>query len=76
MQDHSAEAVYEAIGRRIVDARKQRGISQEKLAAESGIDRSHLGFIEQGRRRPTIATLLNKITKALGLSLEKVFRGL
>lgn len=71
----TASAVYAEIGKRIVTARKNRGISQEQLASASGIDRSHLGFIEQGRRHPTIATL-HKITQALNISLETLFRGL
>jgi len=50
-------------------------MSQEKLAADSGIDRSHMGFIEQGRRKPTVSTLY-KIAKSLGTSLEQLFKGL
>ncbi len=75
MKTRSAEAVYTEIGKRIVSARKERGVSQEQLANASDIDRSHIGFIEQGRRKPTIATLL-KIGKSLGISLEQLFKGL
>ncbi|MCA9313325.1 helix-turn-helix transcriptional regulator [Candidatus Saccharibacteria bacterium] len=50
-------------------------MSQEKLAANSGIDRSHMGFIEQGRRKPTLSTL-HKIAKSLDISLEQLFKGL
>ena len=67
--------VYNRIGERIVKARKLQSMSQEKLAAESGIDRSHMGFIEQGRRRPTLSTLY-RITKTLGIRLEDLFKGL
>ncbi|HSX05094.1 MAG TPA: helix-turn-helix domain-containing protein [Candidatus Saccharimonadales bacterium] len=69
------DSVYKELGKRIADARKRSGMSQERLAAESAIDRSHLGFIEQGRRKPTVATLY-KITKVLGLTLEQMFKGL
>jgi transcriptional regulator with XRE-family HTH domain len=75
MTAKTATAVYAELGKRIVAARKARGISQENLASTSGIDRSHLGFIEQGRRHPTIATLF-KITRSLDVSLESLFRGL
>lgn len=68
-------SIYEELGRRIVAAREAKSISQMKLAEESGIDRSHMGYIEQGRRRPTISTLY-KIVTTLGLSLEDLFRGL
>lgn len=67
--------LYEEVGRRIVSARKAKGISQERLAAECEIDRSHIGFIEQGRRRPTLSTLY-KIAMALDTSLEKLVKGL
>lgn len=71
----NVDKVYRELGKRIVDARRKRGMSQEKLASESGIDRSHMGFIEQGRRKPTLSTLI-KITDVLGMSLERLFKGL
>lgn len=72
---NTIESLYKELGKRIVAARKARGFSQEHLAAESGIDRSHVGFIEQGRRRPTLSTL-QKIANTLGISLEQLFKGL
>lgn len=71
----SIDEIYNQLGKRIVKTRNSKGISQEKLAVISDIDRSHMGFIEQGRRRPTLATLF-KIARALDLSLEELFRGL
>jgi transcriptional regulator with XRE-family HTH domain len=67
--------VYTELGKRIIKARNNKGMSQEKLAADSGIDRSHMGFIEQGRRKPTLSTLF-KIAKSLDISLEQLFKGL
>lgn len=69
------DRVYSEIGKRIVRNRSERGMSQEKLASDSGIDRSHIGFIEQGRRKPTVSTLF-KIAKALNIKLEDLFKGL
>jgi len=71
----SVEHIYTELGKRIVKARNDKGMSQEKLAATSGIDRSHMGFIEQGRRKPTLSTLF-KIAKSLDMSLEQLFKGL
>lgn len=71
----SIDKVYTEIGKRIVKARNAKHMSQEQLATESGIDRSHMGFIEQGRRKPTLSTL-HKIVKSLGISLEELFKGL
>ena len=75
MKVTSVDHVYTELGKRIVEARTDKGMSQEKLAADSGIDRSHMGFIEQGRRKPTLSTLF-KIAKSLGMSLEQLFKGL
>ena len=75
MSIRSVEKVYEIIGKRIVKMRNQKNMSQERLAIESGIDRSHMGFIEQGRRKPTLYTLF-KISKSLNVSLEELFKGL
>lgn len=75
MKIPSSEAVYRELGKRIVAARKANNMSQERLATDSGIDRSHMGFIEQGRRKPTLSTLI-KITRVLNISLERLFKGL
>ena len=75
VKTNSINDVYKEIGERIVVARKKLDMSQEQLAASSGIDRSHMGFIEQGRRKPTLSTLI-KIAKTLDMSLEQLFKGL
>lgn len=75
MKTEVIEKVYSELGKRIVEARKAKNISQENLASESGIDRSHIGFIEQGRRKPTVYTLY-KIATALDMTLEQLFKNL
>lgn len=40
----------ELFGKRLVELRKARGWSQEKLALESGLARSYVGGIERGQR--------------------------
>jgi transcriptional regulator with XRE-family HTH domain len=75
ISDKGVDRIYAEIGKRITAARKKQGISQESLAIRSDIDRSHMGFIEQGRRKPTITTLY-KITRALKISLSDLFKGL
>lgn len=69
------DTIYKEIGKRISGARAKRGWTQEKLAAESDVASAHIGFIEQGRRRPTLSTL-HKLANALGMSLEQLFKGL
>jgi transcriptional regulator with XRE-family HTH domain len=73
--NRSIDAVYAEVVKRIVNERKKQGITQERLAAMSDVDRTHMGLIEQGRRRPTLATLY-KLSNALKLTLEHLFRNL
>ncbi|HKU18742.1 MAG TPA: helix-turn-helix transcriptional regulator [Candidatus Saccharimonadales bacterium] len=69
------DTIYKEIGKRISSARTKRGWTQEKLAAESEVASAHIGFIEQGRRRPTVSTL-HKLAMALNTTLEDLFKGL
>lgn len=56
--------VLESIGRNIQKIRRERGISQEKLADIVGIHRNHMGRIERGENNTPIYTVY-KICKAL-----------
>lgn len=71
----SIASIYKEVGARIAKARREQGLTQEALAAESGVAAAHIGFIEQGHRRPTLATLY-KLTSPLGLTLEELFKDL
>ncbi|TCA40088.1 XRE family transcriptional regulator [Rhizobium leguminosarum bv. viciae] len=48
-------------------------ISQDKLAADAGVDRAYLGGLERQAENPTV-DLLDKIAKALAVPLEELFR--
>jgi transcriptional regulator with XRE-family HTH domain len=52
------------LGQAIRGERKARGLSQEALADEAGIDRSHMGKIERGERNVTLLNVL-RIAHAL-----------
>lgn len=52
------EGQLEALGSRVQELRKARGWSQQKLAAEAGLDRTYLGTVEQGRQNITIGAAL------------------
>lgn len=56
-----------AFGAAVRAQRTERGIGQEDLAHQAGIERSHLGKIERGEHMPTLALIL-KIARALGCS--------
>lgn len=53
-----------AIGRAIRERRESVGLSQEALAHDSQIDRSHMGKIERGERNVTLLNLI-KVATAL-----------
>jgi transcriptional regulator with XRE-family HTH domain len=75
VKHQSIEDIYKEIGERIIAGRKAKNMSQEQLATDAGIDRSHMGFIEQGRRKPTLSTLF-KIAQSLDMTLEQLFKDL
>lgn len=56
-----------AFGAAVRSARLARGLAQEILAEEAGIERSHMGKIERGEHMPTLALIL-RTAKALGCS--------
>ena len=48
--------------------RKERGWSQEALAAEAGLDRTYISGIERRVKNPTI-TVVERVAKALACGL-------
>lgn len=52
------------LGKRIRNARKSLGWTQEDLANESGLDRSYIGGVERGERNISFISLC-QIAKAL-----------
>lgn len=61
-----------SVGRRIRDLRRVRGFSQEALALESGLDRTYINSVENGRRNLSIINL-EKIAISLRVSLRSFF---
>lgn len=60
------------LGIQISKIRAEKHITQELLALESGISRSHIAMIETGKRDLTISSLF-KISRALNVDLQKFF---
>ena len=57
-------------GNKLKKLRKAKGYTQQTLAEKAGIDEKHLSRIENGKYFPTYNTL-NKLLKALGVSIEE-----
>lgn len=60
-----------AVGGAIKALRKERGVSQEALAHDSGVERAYLSGIERGAQNLTVMTLA-KISVALEVTLSEV----
>ena len=67
--------VLTQLGMRIRYLRKQKGLSQEDLALEAGVNKNYLSDLERGNRNPSLM-ILEKIAKALDVSLEILFQGI
>ncbi|MBZ9758168.1 helix-turn-helix domain-containing protein [Mesorhizobium sp. ESP6-5] len=61
-----------AIGWNLRKFRLARGLSQERLALEAGIDRAYLGRIERGSENVTVSTL-ELVAKALEIPVGMLF---
>lgn len=59
---------YKKLGRKIIQIRERKKISQEKLSFSSGLDRTYICQIENGSANPTLKTI-EKITSALKIKL-------
>ena len=62
------------IGRRIARGRMSLGIAQEDMAAEIGVSRQWLSYVENGRR-PVRVSLLPKIAQRLEVSIDYLVTG-
>jgi len=60
-------------GRAVRRKRNRLGVSQEEFADMCGLDRTYIGGIERGERNVALINI-EKIAKALRISLSKLFR--
>jgi transcriptional regulator with XRE-family HTH domain len=59
-------------GKVLKQARQSLGLSQQTLARKLGVRASHVGYLEQGRRRPSLR-LLKSLADTLGVDKERLF---
>jgi Predicted transcriptional regulators len=62
----------EIIGWNLRKLRVEQGLSQERLALESGIDRSYVGRVERGEENVTVDTL-EALAKVLQVPVGRLF---
>lgn len=63
--------ITQKVGEHIRKYRKQKGLTQEKLADLANIDYSYLNLIESGKKNPTIKRLA-KIARVLKVPLKEI----
>jgi transcriptional regulator with XRE-family HTH domain len=60
------------VARNIRRLRLVRGLSQEMLAVDAGIDRTYVSRLERGLENPSVA-VLEKLARALASNIEEFF---
>lgn len=68
-----ADEISLRFGEEIRRLRMKRGLSQEALAANAGLDRTFISMVERGIRKPTLDSA-KRISDALNVSLGEVIR--
>jgi transcriptional regulator with XRE-family HTH domain len=63
------EAIYRVFGRKLRDLREAKGIPQAELATLSGLTRSSIANIENGKQRILLHQLF-KFAEALGVPID------
>lgn len=75
MNKQRRRAALMLFGCRIRDWRARTGISQEELAARSGLHRTYVGSVERGERNVSLENII-KLAKALEVDPGKLVTGL
>lgn len=73
ISDHH-RSTMDTIGKRIKYLRESKGWTQERLAEEAGVSKSFISDVENDRRNPSAAKLLD-IASVLGASLDFIMTG-
>jgi transcriptional regulator with XRE-family HTH domain len=66
-----ASTINTRFGANLRRLRRDKGISQEKLADLAGLHRTYVSSVERGERNVTLETV-EKLAKALGVPMSKL----
>ncbi len=69
MQQH--HPILQLFGNNVQKYRKQKGLSQEKLAELAKVHRTYIGMVERAERNITLINML-KIANALGVEIKNL----
>ena len=61
------------MGYKIKEVRESLKMTQEELAAKSGVSRGTISALENGTMRTTTTKTLVKLARGLGTSVEQIF---
>lgn len=64
--------IRERIGWNLRRLRRERGLTQEEFATDSGFDRAYISGIERGVRNPS-ALVLERVADALDVDTAELF---
>ena len=67
----NGENILERFGRNVQRIRKERNISQEKLAELAGLHRTYIGMIERAEKNITLCNI-EKVAKALNVKISEL----
>lgn len=67
--------IKEKFGKRLRKLRIDKGLSQEELSKEVGLDRTYVGKIERGEKSPSLKTI-EKIAKKLDTEVWRLFKNI
>ena len=67
----NGENILERFGQNVQRIRKERNISQEKLAELAGLHRTYIGMIERAEKNITLCNI-EKIAKALNVKISEL----
>ncbi len=72
MDKQTEQRVKERFGARLRHIRREKGLSQEALALNCGLDRTYIGGVERGERNISLVNI-HRIARALGISAREFF---
>lgn len=80
LKDSEVRAEYDALEpeydiiQALIDARKQKGITQKELSEKTGITQADISRIENGSRNPSLA-MLKRLANGVGMRIKLEMKG-